>query len=207
MGCLMNKHDLYFNAFYNTITNYKKACNEHQTQNIKATIKKLIIYGVKTVNTKPKPEYIEIEEARSDFQFADMITNFMGTLTPIEFMNLYPIAKTYDGDKYECKDYFSTMDYIKGLNQKQPIGKEIMNLLWDYQNWELRNFNVRILSYMSNLRQLDGHASLFEEFADTVGLDIQTMHTDSNGTQFVLDKKTGKTTKLNKSKPKYLRMV
>lgn len=199
----MDKYDLYFNAFCNAF----KAYNENQTQNIKANIKKLIIYGVKTINTKPKPEYIEIKEAESDFQFANVITDFMGTLTPPEFMNLYPIEKTYDGDKYECKDYFYTKNYIKGLNQEQPIGEEILNLLWEYQNMELRIFNVNLMMYMSNLRRLDGQPSLMEDFADTVGLDIHTMHTDQNGTQFVLDKKTGKTTKLNKNRPKYLRMM
>ena len=190
----MDKYKLYLRAFCNIFKDPQD-------------IKKLIVYGVKRVNAKPKSEYIEIKEAKSDFQFATVITDFMGTLTPSEFMNLYPITKTYDGDKYECKDYFSAMDYIKGLKQDKPMGKEIMNLLWEYWNGDIIHFNVNLMMYMSNLRQLDGQPSLMEDFADTAGLDIHTMHTDENGAQFVINKTTGKTTKLNKNRPKYLRVM
>ena len=72
----------------------------------------------------------------------------MGTLKPKEFMELYPIPKEYDGHKYEIKDYFYTRDYIKGLEQENPIGTEVFNLLWEYQNRDLIHFNVNFMEYM-----------------------------------------------------------
>ena len=191
---LTDKYGIYLDAFCNTLRGY-------------TDVKKLIVYGVKIVNAKPKSEYIEIKEAEHDFQFATVITDLMRTLTPKEFMNLYPITKTYDGDKYECKDYFYTINYIKGLNQEQPIGKEIIKFLWEYQNWEINFFNVACMGYMDNIRRLEGKSSFVEEFADIMGFKSYNMHTDDKGNEFLFDKKTGKTTKLNKNRPKYLKVM
>lgn len=203
----VNEHDLYFNAYINTLKEYGKAHEENPEQDFKAIFKKLIVYGVKVVNTKEDPEYIDKETAENDFQFASVIKDLMATLTPKEFMELYPIAKEYNGHKYSMKDYFYTRDYINTLDQDKPIGDEILNFIWEYHNWELTDFNVEIMGYISRLRRLEGQPSLMEEFADTVGLKTYSMHTDQNGTQFMLDNETRKPIKVSKPKAKHLKVI
>lgn len=114
------KHYLYLKAFQNTA----KAYSENQQQDPSPFIKKLIVYGIKAVNTKPEPKTLTHEEAISDFQFATVILDLIGTLTPGEFMNLFPIEKEYKGHRWQMKDYFYTMDYIKGLDPLKPIGED-----------------------------------------------------------------------------------
>lgn len=202
-----DKHDLYFKAYYNVLKEYSKLHDENPDQDFKPIIKRLIIYGVKVVNTKREPEYIDMETAESDFEFVDIIKSLMAMLTPKEFMQLYPIAKEYNGHKYGVKDYFYTRNYIKTLDQDKPIGDEILNFIWEYHNWELTKFNVEIMECISRIRRLDGEPSLMEEWAKMNGIRTYTMHTDQNGTQFMVDNKIGKTAKLSKPKVKYLKVV
>ncbi|GAA0121731.1 hypothetical protein UT300018_10470 [Clostridium faecium] len=201
------KHDLYVNAYYNTLTEYVNAYKENEEMDLKPFIKKLIVYGVKAINTKLDPEYIKREEAEMDFQFVSIIKDLMGTLTPKEFMQLYPIAKEYNGHKYSMKDYFYTRNYIETLDQDKPIGDEMLNFLWEYHNWELTDFNIEIMEYISRIRRLDGQTSLGEELASIMGLKTYTMHKDQKGTKFMVDNETGKTTKLCKPKAKHLKII
>lgn len=201
------KHDLYFKAYYKIIIEYSKAYEENPDKDLRDIIKKAIVYGVKTINTKEDPEYIDLETAQNDFRFVSIIKDLMSMLTPKEFMHIYPIAKEYDGHKYGMKDYFYTRNYIESLDQDRPIGDEILNFLWEYHNWELTNFNIEVMEHISRIRRLEGKASLGEEFANVMGLKTYTMHTDPNGTQFMVDNETGKTTKLSTPKAKYLKVV
>jgi hypothetical protein len=202
---LDTKYDLYDKAYNNVLEAY----NNNSSQDVKPLIKKLIVYGVKMVNSKSKHEAITEEQAEYDFNFVELIKTCMASLTPNEFVNIFPIEKTFDGHKYETKDYFYTRDYIAGLDQVKPIGEEILNLLWEYTNREVRMFNVRSLGYISNLRQFQGEPSLMEEWADTIGIKTYTKLTDDKGKEFMFDKETGKTTKIKKSKPKprYLKVI
>jgi len=46
-----------------------------------------------------------------------------------------------------------------------------------------------------------------EEWAGIMGVKTYTMHTSSKGKEFLCDRETGKTTRLRKTKPKYLRLI
>lgn len=203
----LNKHELYFQAYCNTLKIYSEVYDKNPSCDFKPIIKKLIVYGVKVVNAKLDLECVTKEEAEKEFEFACIIKQLMGSLTPKEFMNLFPIAKDYKGHKYSVKDYFYTKNYINTLNQDKPIGDEMLHFLWDYHNWEITDFAINTMEYISNLRRLEGQPSLMEEFADTVGIKTYTMHTDDKGNQFLFDKESGKTTKLTKPKPRYLKLL
>lgn len=164
-------------------------------------LNQLIFYGVRVVNTQPSRENFTREQAERDFKYAQLIVSSIGCLTPVEFVQLFPIEKTYDGDRWETKDYFYTRDYMNTLDQEKPIGENATNLLWEYMNWDIRMFTVNIMSYMDNLRRLDGQVSVMEEWADMNGIGVATLHTDQKGNEFLLDK-TGKTIKVEKPKPR-----
>ena len=198
----MNKHDkhsLYVQAFIRAIK--ARLDDEHDKQ----LIMRNILYGVKVVNTLPK--ITSYDEAINNFQLASAIKAVMSLVTPSEFMNIFPIEKDFKGYKYEMKDYFYTIDYINTLDQDESIGEEITRFLWDYTNWEITHFSVAIMGIMSDINHYEGKPSIAEEWADMNGIKTYTKHTDQQGKEFLFDKETGKTIKINKPRPKHLKVV
>jgi hypothetical protein len=197
------KHDLYVNAFYNAAKNVPNGLYPGLT-------KKLIFYGVKMVNTKPDPQFITEDEAIRDFQFAETIQTLIGTLTPAEFVNMFPITKDFDGHRYGTKDYFYTRDFIRTLSPDEPIGdlEAVMNFLWEYHNWEVRIFFVNVsTSYVDNLCRLEGQPTAWESFCDDNGISTYTFNTDKKGKQFMVDNETGKSVRVKKRIPRYLKVI
>ncbi len=198
----VNKQALYYKAYEKVLDGYRN----NPSQDIKSAIKKLIFYGVQAVNGMEKPNVLDIELIEYRFQFADIVKDLMSTLTPGEFMNLFPVTKTYDGDRWEAKDYFSAMTYIKGLDQSEPIGAEIMDFLWEYHNPDTRMFLVHLMSFTSDLAQLKGMPSIAETRLAENGIETYTIHTDNEGKKFMIDSH-GRPTRAKPSFPKYLRVV
>lgn len=194
-------HNLYLKAYSKTLDSYT------QDKELKPYIKKLIIYGVKAINSKPERKCLAREELEQEFAFIDLLRTMMSILTPKEFMSLFPIAKEYDGHKYGMKDYFYTMDYIKSLKLNEPIGTEILEFLWAYHNWEIARFTVNSLGCLSDLRKTEGQPSLMEEWAAKNNVKTYTLHTDSQGKKFLLDNETGRTAKVSRPRPKYLKVI
>jgi hypothetical protein len=188
----IKRHELYEKAFFSAATD----------------IKKLVFYGIKMINTKPKPQTITSDETIRSFNLASIVQTLIGGLTPAEFMGLFPIDKDYDGRKYQIKDYFYTMDYISGLPD-EPIGgiEAAMRFLWEYHSREIANFCARVFECVNDLRRLDGQPSLMEEWADKNGIKTYTMHTDQKGRKFMVDRKTGKSFRIKRKIPRYLRPV
>ena len=204
------KNHLYTQAWCRTVKrspNLDSTWKDNTDMEARLSLKRIIFYGVKAVNTTPEPEHITREAAETNFQYISIIKDLMALLAPIEFMRIFPIDKDFRGNKWGWKDYFYTRDYINGLEQSNPIGKEILNFLWEYQNKDITEFNICSMEALSNLLKLDGLPSLAEEFAYEMGLKTYTMHTDSRGREFLIDKDTGKAIRTKKRKPRYLKLV
>ena len=92
------------------------------------------------------------------FEFEKTLMS-LKTLSPKEFIILFPVSKIYDGDKYDCLDYFSTMkmfqkfsmdkpliipDNVKNLTEEKLKEKDnqLSLLIMEYQNKDIRKFNV-----------------------------------------------------------------
>lgn len=69
---------------------------------------------------KPKT----LEQSQHRFQLIDSIFGVLGCLTLRNFVNTFPIDKTYDGEKWEEKDYFSTMKVLSKMDWDVPIGRD-----------------------------------------------------------------------------------
>lgn len=204
------KNLLYTEAWCRTVKqnpNLEANCKDNPDKEARLLLRRIIFYGVKAVNTKPEPEYITKEAAEADFQFISIIKDLMALLTPVEFMHIFPIDKDYKGYKWGLKDYFYTRDYINGLVLDKPIGKQILNFLWEYQNKDITDFNVCTMETMSNLRKIEGLPSLAEEFANAMGLKTYTEYKGSKGQRFLIDRQTGKTMRVKKPKPRYLKLM
>ncbi|GAB6178974.1 hypothetical protein JCM14036_02930 [Desulfotomaculum defluvii] len=198
----MTKHQLYLNAFFKEME-----AVDIQDPN-PASVKKLVFYGVKAVNTKKDQPTITTKVAETKFQFVNLIQGLIGLLKPSEFTNLFPISKDYSGQKYQIKDYFYTRDYLMSLPD-EPIGdiEKVMEFLWEYHNWEVSEFVIHTLGCASDLRQMNGQPSIMEEFCAENEIKTYTMHTNQKGKKFLVDNETGKSLKVKRKVPRYLKLI
>lgn len=53
------------------------------------------------------------EVKQNSFNLIDALFGIIGRIKLNNLIKIFPIDKTYDGDKWECKDYFFTMDVLR----------------------------------------------------------------------------------------------
>lgn len=66
--------------------------------------------------------------------------------TPRQMMELFPIKKEYDGERFGWKDFFYTMKTIEKYGLDRKI-EDAVDFLWDYQNDDLARFMVQYLCF------------------------------------------------------------
>ncbi len=122
-----------------------------------------------------------LEEQKIRFQLIDAIFMVCGHLTLRNFVNTFPIEKDYSGEKWQCKDYFFTMDVLSKMDWDKPIGRdELSELLWDYMNADLRHAYVEFTTAMSAIYRAQTGKGIAEQFCEDHGI----------GT-YMVDKETG----------------
>lgn len=105
------------------------------------------------------------------FQLIDSIFGVLGCLTLRNFVTTFPIDKDYDGAKWECKDYFYTMDVLKDMDWDKPIGRdELSELLWDYENEELRHAYIEFTTAASAILRAQTGKGIAETWCDNMGI-------------------------------------
>ena len=128
-------------------------------------IQKFIFINVKLVSTSKRTheENLLIKlQPMERYAYLDNIVQTIGMLTPRQLVEVFPIHKTYDGDKYQMKDYFYTMEEINKIGLDNPIGDKSFELLWDYENNDLRNFLVETVSTMNLVNMYRGGVDAFD---------------------------------------------
>lgn len=138
-----------------------------------------------------------LSEAQATFQLIDAIFTVCGYLTLRNFVTTFPIDKTYDGEKWECKDYFYTMDVLKKMDWDKPIGREeLSELLWDYMNADLRHAYIEFTSAMSAIYRAQTGKGLAETWCDNMGIPT---FTEDKETGIMKNNQTGDIVKLGKA--------
>lgn len=199
------KENLYWKALLTVIKNALEKPNYTHDD-----IKKMVLYGIKYTNTQRVADIDTLEEAEDFYEFVMGVSDFIGYLTPSEFMNIFPVAKEYNGHKYECKDYFYTVDYLNTLERDKPIKDQntdgsVIGFLWEYHNWEIRRFTVTLTTSLCKLQRFQGLSTITDNLFDTFDIKPLTLY-ESNGKQFLLDS-DGRTTSLQKPLPRYLKQI
>jgi len=136
-----------------------------------------------------------------------IINEMASGLTPREFQTVFPIEKSYDEEKWGTIDYFYTKKYIEEFGEDKVIGDTITEFLWDYHNWELTDFASQALCVMSAIRRAEGSKRIAEEFCEDHSITTYTMTEGDNGKQILVNNYTGEISKVNKPKPRHLRVV
>lgn len=137
-----------------------------------------------------------LAEEQVRFSVIDGIFIILGCLTLRNFVNIFPIDKTYDGSKWECKDYFSTMDVLSQMNLDEPIGRdELSELLWDYDNEDLRHAYIEFTTAMSAIYRAQTGMGIMEQWCEEHGVGTYTMDKEMG---IMRDDQTGDTVKMKK---------
>ena len=107
-----------------------------------------------------------LAEEQVRFTVIDSIFMVLGCLTLRNFVETFPVEKYYDGDKWEEKDYFSTIEVLSKMNWDKPIGRdELSELLWDYYNADLRHAYMEYTSAMSAIYKAQTGKGIMEKFS------------------------------------------
>lgn len=123
------------------------------------------------------------------FTVIDGIFTILSCLTLRNFVNIFPVEKRYDGEKWEEKDYFYTMDVLSKMDLDKPIErKNMLDFLWGYENRDLRAVCVEYMKAISALYREQTGKSIAEKWCEDNG--IRT-YTKDMGTGLVKDNQTG----------------
>lgn len=130
------------------------------------------------------------------YQLIDNIFGILGCLTLRNFVITFPIDKTYDGAKWEEKDYFSTMEVLSKMDWDKPIGRdELLELLWDYDNEDLRHVYVEFTTAMSAIYRAQTGKGIAETWLDDLGIPT---YTEDRETGIMINNQTGDIMKTKK---------
>lgn len=137
------------------------------------------------------------ESVKGEFGVIEIIGNMVGLLTPREFMQMFPIEKEFDGEKYECKDYFYTVNYIEEFGIDTIIGDKASEFLMEYWNWDVNEYMVYWMSVVNRMHMLQGGKDILIEFMEEQGVQPRTLHQEGD---YMVDDETGERFKIKKPK-------
>lgn len=193
---------------------YKKLFEEYLYEDYLQTKQhkiKTIFHGVKYIILFPLDTETTYKEFLLMYNTIQDIICLMKDLSLKDLINMFPIIKEYDGEKWEAKDYYSTMEYLQDKNLEEPIGEEIYNFFFNYYNNDIINFSVKHMLLIDRINKAECKPSLMEQFleiADPEGkIHTYTYHKKEG---YMYDNYTGKTFKVSKPKrkiPKYLKIL
>jgi hypothetical protein len=168
--------------------------------------KRMIYYGIMYFYKFDKKSIKTVQELDDCLTYITLINKKIKELTFNEIINMFPIKKDFDGKKFESKDYFSTIEYLKQFNLDEKIGEEVNEFFWNYYNNILIGYSVKELMLYDMYRIIDGKESFMAEWARMVGVDTYKIN-EKQG--YIYNTTTGKTKpyKKYKKRNKYIKIV
>lgn len=172
-------------------------------------IRKMVFYTVKYFTVVDIDNYTR-EQLEGLHTISCGMSELMAAITPADLMTIFPIKKTYDGERYQMKDYFSAMEAVNAQGLHEPFGTadNARELLWEYWNRDIMLYQVKLMSIISAFNQFETGETLLERWIreKDIDLPVHRKYTDQNGRSFILDE-NGRSSPLVKSNPKHLKLV
>lgn len=194
----------------NQAVSLMKSGHDLSDEEAKPLLTKLVILMIKHAGMK-KPKILQEDKTMNDikykFQLMQQIKIYLSVFTYRDFMNMFPIRKEYDDNG--CKDYYSTIEYLKQYNLDEKIGNNIDHLLWEYVNDDIEKFCSRDMECLSDVMEATTGQSLGARFIEETGIPTFTMHEGTNRQMFMVDD-NGRSIPVierKKRRPKYLKVV
>lgn len=138
--------------------------------------------------------YIDKEDIQAREVLIQMAEYELKHFTFRDLVNMFPIDKCYDGDKWGWKDYYFTIKYIEEHGGMDAYIENPFEMVFDYQNDHIREFGVAWLGFMNdNMRDKTG-IDMFQGFFNP-----ESYPQDSQGNLIGVDSK-GKVHKISNPK-------
>ena len=150
------------------------------------------------------------KNSRLIFKTGTEITSVLARLTPREFLITFIPNKVYYGKKYECIDYFSTVEKFSSMDTVSFIGEDkIEDVLWGYDNSDILNFSVNIMCAMSKLYRQQNGTDIFDDFMREQGKEPLPKYYEvkAHSGKKVLVDEAGKKVNAKRVYPKHLQVV
>lgn len=167
------------------ISHLRKMENRKISDLLQSELSKIGLAGIKliaashSINKENKRLKIDstktLDEIQAEFTLLSEIFNIISFLTPRNLVTTFPVDKVYDGEKWGCKDYFFTMEALSKFDWDKPIGKDsLLNLLWDYENKDLREVYLEYISDISEIYKSQTGKGIAEEWYNNMGIPTYT---------------------------------
>lgn len=193
-----NYREIYENAFFRKLDDLIcDPCN-------KQVMKQTVFLGIKFIG-RSHEHLLEFRQIESRLKVINLIHSLLEELTALELIEMFPITKDYDGKRFESKDYFYTMDFLRKFGLDRKLKNQVDEVLWEYTNRDIRLYAVNRFGVIDDFRRANGGPGMIEEFLADIGIGFQTLSKDAKGRQYLTDSKTGKTVRVRKKIPRYLR--
>lgn len=166
-------------------------------------LERAIFFGIRLLGRREEPA--TADGIRNRFNLVEGVMGLLTFITPRKFASLFPITKEYDGKRWGTKDYFYTVQKMEEYGWDKKIS-DPFEFLWDFNNWDITHFVVNYLSLGSDMLRLQGRPGIMEEWAAEKNIPLYTLHTASNGKQYMMDSE-GRTLPVSKPRPKHLKIV
>jgi hypothetical protein len=168
--------------------------------------KKMVYYGIMYFYKFDKKSIETVQQLDDCLTYIALINKKMKELTFNEVINIFPIRKDFDGERFECKDYYSTIEYLNKFDLNEPIGEEVNDFFWNYYNSILMAYSAKELILFDMYRMLEGKESFMTEWARKMGVDTYSINEEAG---YIYNNTTGKTKpyKKPKKKNKYIRII
>jgi len=200
----VNMPDIYLGACGRKLNEIQHGQSDYEQKKI---IKQYAFLALRYVVFNQR-EIIEFNDLLNYQGFIATTMDILSSLTPLEFVRFFPIEKRYDGDKWEMKDYFSTIGEINKLPAGKPIGQEnLPGLLFDYQNRDVRKFTVALMSVQSKILHLQGKPDFMEVWAAENSIPVYSKYSTPDGKEFMINSDTHKSMPVKRPVPAYLKVV
>lgn len=153
---------------------------------------------IRRINKRLGIDEPETLEFKTDYQqLLDFIFSILGDMTLRNLVITFPIKKDFDGAKWECKDYFFTMDVLSKMEWDEPIGRDnVFDLLWDYMNDDLREICIEYMGVISEFYRLQTGKGIAEQFCEENNIGTYTVDRKAG---IIKNNQTGDIAKLNKA--------
>lgn len=142
------------------------------------------------------------------FWFCESVKDYISLMTPMELMQVFPIDKEYDGERWQSKDYFYTLQVLRNHGLHTPIGEQVTELLWDYMSHHMRFFMVVLMGAASDLKREQTGTGIMEDWCREQGIPTYRMCKDPDtGNEFMLDSESGRSIGVKRVVPRHLTVL
>ena len=88
--------------------------------------------------------------AENGIALGEAVIRSIQMMTPKQVMNLFPVKKDFDGERFGWKDYFHTRRVVEEYGLDRKI-ENAVDFLWDYQNDDLFRFVAEYLCFCGKI--------------------------------------------------------